>query len=207
MKCFLSSSILWKGSLRICRHGSGTLSHSPSRYNRKTQRRILSGLPLQRPDWQSPKHQPWPREEGAGQRTSFPRYLDFTFDRLGGQNWKYFHFALRCLILTSSPAIIFSLYFALTGGARGARVGRGGQAAVQGHRCWRDSSQVFINIKKYSRNIHKYSKIFIGDGKTLARFSKRFPRFFIVLLIQKIYYHTSGSSMGTLRRNRAQFHR
>ena len=80
-------------------------------------KRTLSGLPLQRPDWRSPKHQPWPREEGAGQRTSFPRYLDFTFHRLGGQNWKYSHFALGnnaliyvCLILTSSPAIIFSCF-------------------------------------------------------------------------------------------------
>ena len=145
MKCFLSSSILWKGSLRICRHGSGTLSHSPSRYHRKTQRRIYSGLPLQRPDWRSPKHQPWPREEEAGQRTSFPRYLDFTFHRLCGQNWKYSYFALGynaliyvCLILTSLP----SYFPALTGGARGARVGWSGQAAVQGHRCWGDSAQV-----------------------------------------------------------------
>ena len=81
------------------------------------------------------------------------------------------------------PHLLPSYFPALTGGARGARVGRGGQAAVQGHRCWRDSSQVFINIKKYSRNNHKYSKIFIGDGKTLARFSKRYPRSFIVLLI------------------------
>ena len=54
--------------------------------------------------------------------------------------WEYSYLtlgssALFCLLDFTSSA-------ALTGGARGARVGRGGQAPVQGHRHWGDSAQV-----------------------------------------------------------------